>query len=420
MVEKEEKAKFSRDKTHCNIGVFGHLKHGKTTFTAAFTKFLNEKNGSRLYSLEQLDNHKNEKEKELTINSHAIEFNTEKRHFAYFDCPGHVNYIHNTIVNAYNLDLAILVVDAKEGIKEQTKEHLFVCRQAGIETVAVFISKADLIENDTEQLDLVELSVRELLTKTSFNGDNAFLIKGSAKKYYLGEEDQLISEGFEKLYNYLDEFSPKDYNLDLPFLLTIESVLTKKEQVVVLGKIIRGTVSAGEEVEVIGYSRKITKAEIIGIEMFHKILDKGQAGDYVGISLKGVEKKDLRRGMSLSKVGTFKANRNFKCDIYMLPNNDGGRTKPIFTGFTPKISLKTADGPVRVTVSEDDVKISPGDNANLKMCLGCPLPISTSERFLLRDARKTIGLGLITEFIEDVIDDDNKKPEKTKKVKNYK
>jgi len=397
------KAKFARTKPHLNIGTIGHVDHGKTTLTSAITKVLSKSNPSiQFKAYDQIDNAPEEKERGLTINIAHIEYETGKRHYAHIDCPGHADYIKNMITGAAQMDGAILVVAADDGPMPQTREHILLARQVNVPAIVVFMNKVDLVD-DPEILDLVELEVRELLTKYEFPGDKTPIIRGSALKSM--ESDGDASNEWNKrvleLMEAVDAFIPEPVRLvDQPFLMPIEDIFTISGRgTVVTGRVDRGKVKVGEEVEIVGFG-ETRKRVVTGVEMFRKLLDEGMAGDNVGVLLRGTEKADVDRGMVLAKPGSITPHRRFKAQIYALKKEEGGRHTPFFTGYRPQFYFRTTDVTGSVKLESGVEMVMPGDNVNLEIGLITDVAMEKGLRFAIREGGRTVGAGSVTEILE--------------------
>ncbi|HLD11382.1 MAG TPA: elongation factor Tu [Patescibacteria group bacterium] len=389
--------KFERTKPHINIGTIGHVDHGKTTLTSAITQVLSSKGLAKAMKFEEIDNAPEERQRGITIAITHVEYETEKRHYAHIDCPGHADYIKNMITGAAQMDGAILVVSAPDGPMPQTREHLLLARQVNVPSIVVFINKVDMVD-DPELLDLVEMEVRELLKKYEFPGDEVPIIRGSALKALEGDKEQ--QEKILELMKKVDEYIPTPVRpLDKPFMMSIEDVFSIKGRgTVVTGRIERGKVNLNEEVEIVGI-KKTGKSVVTGIEMFRKQLDEGQAGDNVGILLRGIEKDDVERGQVLAKPGTIKPHTEFEAQVYILSKEEGGRHTPFFNGYRPQLYLRTTDVTGEVTLPQGTEMVMPGDNVNLKVKLIVPVAMEEEMRFAIREGGVTVGAGVITKVI---------------------
>lgn len=389
--------KFQRTKPHVNIGTIGHVDHGKTTLTAAIATVLSKKGLSEAKKYEDIDNAPEEKARGVTINITHIEYETEKRHYAHIDMPGHEDYIKNMITGAAQVDGAILVVSAADGPMAQTREHLLLAKQVMVPSIVVFLNKVDMV-SDKELIDLVEVEVRELLTKYGFNGEKAPIIKGSALKALEG--DAAEEEHIVELMKAVDEYIPTPVReLDKPFLMPVEDVFSIKGRgTVVTGRIERGRVKVNEEVEVVGL-RATQKTVVTGVEMFRKQLDEGQAGDNVGLLLRGVEKDQVERGQVIAKPGTITPHTEFEAEVYILTKEEGGRHTPFFSGYRPQFYIRTTDVTGEVTLQEGVEMVMPGDNAKMKVKLIQPVAMEDGVRFAIREGGKTVGAGVVTKII---------------------
>ena len=394
------KVKFERTKPHVNIGTIGHVDHGKTTLTSAITKVLSQQGLAEAREYEDIDNAPEERERGVTINVHHAEYETVARHYAHVDCPGHADYIKNMITGAAQMDGAILVVSAVDGPMPQTREHILLGRQVGLPTMVVYLNKVDAVE-DQELLDLVELEVRELLTKYGFPGDKVPIIRGSALQASQGEKGELGEPSITKLMEAVDSFIPTPTrDVEKPFLMSVEDVFSITGRGTVgTGRIERGKVKVGEEVELVGL-RATRKSVVTGIEMFRKLLDEGLAGDNVGVLLRGIEKDDLQRGMVLAKPGTITPHTTFKAEVYCLTKEEGGRHTPFFKGYRPQFFFRTTDVTGDVTLPEGTEMVMPGDNISVSVVLIQPVAMEAEQRFAIREGGKTVGAGVITEVIK--------------------
>ncbi|UCD55203.1 MAG: elongation factor Tu [Candidatus Omnitrophota bacterium] len=396
------KQKFERTKPHINIGTIGHIDHGKTVLTSCITKVLSKKGQAQAKSYEEIakGGAVRDKSKILTIAVAHVEYETEKRHYAHIDCPGHADYIKNMITGAAQMDGAILVVSAADGPMPQTREHILLARQVNVPAVVVFLNKIDLVD-DKELLELVELEVRELLTKYKFPGDKTPVIKGSALKAMQKPEDPESNKPIFELLKAVDEFIPTPKrDIDKPFLMPIEDVFSITGRGTVgTGRVERGQIKTGEEIEIVGL--KPTKKTIVtGVEMFRKILDQGQAGDNIGVLLRGVDKKALMRGQVLAKPGSITPHTKFKGEIYILTKEEGGRHTPFFNGYRPQFYFRTTDVTGSATLPKDVEMVMPGDNITIEIALIEPIAMEKGLRFAIREGGHTVGAGVITEVIE--------------------
>jgi elongation factor Tu len=397
------KAKFERTKPHLNIGTIGHVDHGKTTLTSAITKILARMNPNIQYkAYDQIDNAPEEKERGLTIQIAHIEYETANRHYAHIDCPGHADYIKNMITGAAQMDGAILVVAADDGPMPQTREHILLARQVNVPAIVVFMNKVDLVD-DPEILDLVELEVRELLTKYEFPGEKTPIIRGSALKSMEsdGDPEQEWNKKVLELMEAVDKHIPQPVRLlDQPFLMPIEDIFTISGRgTVVTGRVDRGKVKVGEEVEIVGFG-ETRKRVVTGVEMFRKLLDEGMAGDNIGVLLRGTEKTEVERGMVLAKPGSITPHRRFKAAIYALKKEEGGRHTPFFTGYRPQFYFRTTDVTGSVKLAQGVEMVMPGDNVNLEIGLITDVAMEKGLRFAIREGGRTVGAGSVTEVIE--------------------
>jgi elongation factor Tu len=394
------KEKFVRSKPHVNIGTIGHVDHGKTTLTSAITKVLAQKGLAKATNYDEIDNAPEEKARGVTINAHHTEYETEKRHYAHVDCPGHQDYIKNMITGAAQMDGAILVVAASEGAMPQTREHILLARQVGVPALVVFLNKVDQVD-DPELLDLVELELRELLSKYDFPGDKLPIIRGSGLKAMEGDKSEIGEPSVIKLMAAVDEFIPTPpRETEKPFLLAIEDVFSIKGRgTVVTGRIERGIVKTGEEVEIIGY-RDTRKTVCTGVEMFRKLLDRGEAGDNVGCLLRGIEKEDVERGQVLAKPGSIKPHKKFEGEVYVLKKEEGGRHTPFFTNYRPQFFIRTTDVTGTVELPEGVKMVMPGDNIKMTVTLITPVAMEQGMRFAIREGGRTVGSGVATKILE--------------------
>lgn len=392
------KEKFERGKPHLNIGTIGHVDHGKTTLTAAITRTLEGKGSAQFIAFENIDKAPEEKERGITINISHVEYETPKRHYAHVDCPGHADYVKNMITGAAQMDGAILVVSAPDGPMPQTREHILLARQVGVPSIVVALNKCDMLD-DEELLDLVELEVRELLTQYGFPGDDVPVIKVSALKAMEGDEEEMgkVYELMEKV----DEYVPEpERDLDKPFLMAIEDVFTISGRgTVVTGRVERGKVNAGDEIEIVGFN-KTTKTVATSLEMFRRILDYAEAGDNVGVLLRGIGKDDVERGQVLAAPGSITPHKKFKAEVYVLKKEEGGRHTPFFPGYRPQFYLRTTDVTGSITLPEGVEMVMPGDNINMDVELIAPVALEDQLRFAIREGGKTVGAGVVTEITE--------------------
>ncbi len=390
-------AVFQRTKPHVNIGTIGHVDHGKTTLTAAITKVLSQKGQAEFKAYDQIDNAPEEKARGITINITHVEYETAKRHYAHIDAPGHADYIKNMITGAAQMDGAILVVSAPDGPMPQTREHILLARQVGVPAMVVFMNKVDMVD-DPELLDLVEMEVRELLTKYQFPGDDIPVVRGSALKALEGDAEAV--KAIEELMTKVDEYIPEPQrDLDKPFIMAIEDVFSIKGRgTVVTGRVERGVVKVNDTVEIVGI--RPTKSTVVtGVEMFRKQLEQGQAGDNVGVLLRGVEKGDVERGQVLAKPGTIKPHTEFKAQVYVLAKEEGGRHTPFFSGYRPQFYLRTTDVTGEVTLPEGTEMVMPGDNTEMAVKLIAPVALDEGLRFAVREGGHTVGAGVVSTIV---------------------
>ena len=398
------KEKFDRSKPHVNVGTIGHVDHGKTTLTAALTKVAAEKGWAKFVSYDEVakaseSQGRRDPTKILTIATSHVEYSTGKRHYAHVDCPGHADYIKNMITGAAQMDGAILVVSAVDGPMPQTREHVLLARQVDVPYVVVYLNKCDLVD-DPELLDLVELEVRELLKSYGFPGDDLPVIRGAAVKAMQGEKGPLADESILALYEALDNYIPiPERAVDKPFLMPIEDIFSISGRgTVVTGRVERGLVKVGEEVEIVGI-RPTQKTVVTGVEMFRKLLDQGQAGDNIGVLLRGTKKDDVERGQVLAKPGTITPHTKFKGEVYVLTKEEGGRHTPFFNGYRPQFYFRTTDVTGVGTLPEGTEMVMPGDNVNLTIQLIAPIALEKGVRFAIREGGRTIGAGTVTEVL---------------------
>ena len=397
------KEKFERSKPHLNVGTIGHVDHGKTTLTAAITKVLNKKYGKvDFIEYDQIDNAPEEKERGLTIQIAHIEYETPNRHYAHIDCPGHADYIKNMITGAAQMDGAILVVAADDGPMPQTREHILLARQVNVPAIVVYMNKIDLVD-DPEILDLVELEVRELLTKYEFPGDDIPVIRGSALKSLEtdGDPENEWNKSIIELTEVVDSFIPEPTRItDKPFLMPVEDIFSISGRgTVVTGRIERGIIKTGEEVEIVGFG-ETRKRVVTGVEMFRKILDEGMAGDNVGILLRGTDKDEVERGMVLAKPGSIMPHKKFKAEVYALKKEEGGRHTPFFSGYRPQFYFSTTDVTGSVILAKGVEMVMPGDNTSIEIQLITEVAMEKGQRFAIREGSRTVGAGSVTEIIE--------------------
>ncbi|MCY3739335.1 MAG: elongation factor Tu [Gemmatimonadaceae bacterium] len=391
------KDKFERSKPHVNIGTIGHVDHGKTTLTAAITLHLSAKGLAEARSVDDIDNAKEEKERGVTINVSHEEYETDARHYAHVDCPGHADYIKNMITGAAQMDGAILVVSAADGPMIQTREHILLARQVNVPRIVVYLNKVDMVD-DPELLDLVELETRELLSEYDFPGDDVPVVRGSALKAVEGDSSEIGTGAIDELMAAVDEYIPlPERPVDQPFLMPVEDVFSITGRGTVgTGRIERGKVKVGEDLEVVGI-RDTRKTVCTGVEMFRKLLDEGEAGDNVGILLRGVEKEELLRGMVLCKPGSITPHTKFTAEVYVLTAKEGGREKPFFAGYRPQFYFRTTDVTGDIALPEGTEMVMPGDNVSMEVNLIQPIAIEPQLRFAIREGGRTIGSGVVTE-----------------------
>ena len=394
------KEKFVRDKPHINVGTIGHIDHGKTTLTAAIMKVMSDKHGGEVKSYKDIAKGGTERDdtKTVTIATSHVEYQTGNRHYAHVDCPGHADYVKNMITGAAQMDGAILVVSGVDGPMPQTKEHVLLARQVGVPTMVVFMNKCDAVD-DPDLLELVEMEVRELLSKYDYDGDNIPVIQGSALGALNGEEKWV--ESVVNLMDAVDNHIPEPQrDIDKPFLMAVEDVFSIKGRgTVVTGRIERGVIKVGEEVEILGI-REPRKTTVTGVEMFRKLLDQGQAGDNVGCLLRGVEKDQVERGQVLAKPGSVNTHTQFECEVYILRKDEGGRHKPFFSNYTPQFYIRTLDVTGKIELPEDVKMVMPGDNVKMKVTLITPAAMEEKQRFAIREGGRTIGAGVISKITE--------------------
>ena len=393
-------AKFERTKPHVNVGTIGHVDHGKTTLTAAITAIMADKYGGEKKGYEQIDNAPEEKARGITINTAHVEYETENRHYAHVDCPGHADYVKNMITGAAQMDGAILVVSAADGPMPQTREHILLARQVGVPYIIVYLNKADMVD-DAELLELVEMEVRELLAKYDFPGDDTPIITGSALKALEGDKGEHGEESILKLAAALDEYIPEPTRaLDKPFLMPVEDVFSISGRgTVATGRIERGVVKVGEDIEIIGLKDTV-KTVCTGVEMFRKLLDQGQAGDNVGILLRGTKREDVERGQVLAKPGSITPHTKFDAEVYVLSKDEGGRHTPFFNGYRPQFYFRTTDVTGSVELPKGTEMVMPGDNTQMVVTLIQPIAMEEGLRFAIREGGRTVGAGVVAKVLE--------------------
>jgi elongation factor Tu len=394
------KAKFLRNKTHVNIGTIGHVDHGKTTLTAAITKVLAGKGQAEYKAFDQIDNAPEERERGITIATAHVEYETDARHYAHVDCPGHADYVKNMITGAAQMDGAILVVSAADGPMPQTREHILLARQVGVPYMVVYLNKADMVD-DEELLELVELEVRELLSSYDFPGDDTPIIKGSALKALEGEKSELGEDSIGRLMDAVDAYIPDpERAIDRPFLMPVEDVFSISGRgTVATGRVERGIVKVGEEVEVVGIKNTI-KTTVTGVEMFRKLLDEGRAGDNIGALLRGVKREDIERGQVLAKPGSITPHTKFKAEAYILTKEEGGRHTPFFNGYRPQFYFRTTDVTGVAELPAGIEMVMPGDNVAMTIKLITPIAMDDGLRFAIREGGRTVGAGVVASIIE--------------------
>jgi elongation factor Tu len=394
------KAKFDRKKPHVNIGTIGHVDHGKTTLTAAITKVLAGKGQAEFKSFDQIDNAPEERERGITIATAHVEYETDNRHYAHVDCPGHADYVKNMITGAAQMDGAILVVSAADGPMPQTREHILLARQVGVPYIVVFLNKADMVD-DEELIELVELEIRELLSSYDFPGDDIPIIKGSALQALNGEQGELAEPAIMKLMEAVDSYIPMpERAIDKPFLMPVEDVFSISGRgTVATGRVERGIVKVGEEVEIVGM-KATTKTTVTGVEMFRKLLDEGRAGDNIGALLRGVKREDIERGQVLAKPGSITPHTKFKAEAYILTKEEGGRHTPFFNGYRPQFYFRTTDVTGIVELPAGTEMVMPGDNVAVTINLITPIAMDEGLRFAIREGGRTVGAGVVSAIIE--------------------
>ena len=394
------KENFVRNKPHCNIGTIGHVDHGKTTLTAAITKVLSEAGGAEATDYADIDKAPEERERGITINTAHVEYETDGRHYAHVDCPGHADYIKNMITGAAQMDGAILVVSASDGPMPQTREHILLARQVGVPAIVVFLNKVDQVD-DEELLELVELEVRELLSSYEFPGDDIPIIKGSALAAIEGGDAAIGLDAVKELMAAVDEFVPQpDRPVDMPFLMPIEDVFTISGRgTVVTGRVERGVVATGDEIEIVGI-RETSKTTCTGVEMFRKILDRGEAGDNVGCLLRGIGREDVERGQVLAAPGSIDPHTKFSCECYILTKEEGGRHTPFFSNYRPQFYFRTTDVTGSVELPDGTEMVMPGDNISMQVNLIAPIAMDEGLRFAIREGGRTVGAGVVTGIVE--------------------
>ena len=394
------KAKFERTKPHCNVGTIGHVDHGKTTLTAAITKVLAESGGAEFTAFDQIDKAPEEKERGITIATAHVEYETEKRHYAHVDCPGHADYVKNMITGAAQMDGAILVVNAADGPMPQTREHILLARQVGVPALVVYMNKIDQVD-DKELVDLVEMELRELLTSYEFPGDTIPIIKGSALAALEGKDDEIGKNSILELMKAVDEHIPQPTRVtDKPFLMPVEDVFSISGRgTVVTGRIEQGVVKIGENIEILGI-KETQKTVCTGVEMFRKLLDSGEAGDNVGVLLRGTKREEVERGQVLAKPGSIKPHTKFKVEAYVLKKEEGGRHTPFFSNYRPQFYFRTTDVTGTIKLPEGTEMVMPGDNIAMEVSLLSPIAMDKGLKFAIREGGRTVGAGVVAEIIE--------------------
>jgi len=394
------KEKFVRNKPHCNIGTIGHVDHGKTTLTAAITKVLAEAGGAKFVAYDQIDKAPEEKERGITISTAHVEYETAKRHYAHVDCPGHADYVKNMITGAAQMDGAILVVNAADGPMPQTREHILLARQVGVPAIVVFLNKVDQVK-DKELIDLVEEEIRELLTSYKFPGDKTPIVKGSALNAVDGKDEATGKNAILELMKAVDEHIPQpDRPKDKPFLMPVEDVFSISGRgTVVTGRIEQGIVKVGEEIEILGI-KDPQKTTCTGVEMFRKLLDSGEAGDNVGVLLRGTKRDEVERGQVLAKPGSIKPHTKFKVEAYVLKKEEGGRHTPFFSNYRPQFYFRTTDVTGTIKLPEGTEMVMPGDNITMEVSLLSPIAMEKGLKFAIREGGRTVGAGVVAEIIE--------------------
>ena len=394
------KEKFERTKPHVNVGTIGHVDHGKTTLTAAITTILSKKFGGAAKKYDEIDSSPEEKARGITINTAHVEYETAKRHYAHVDCPGHADYVKNMITGAAQMDGAILVVSAADGPMPQTREHILLARQVGVPYIIVYMNKADMVD-DAELLELVEMEIRELLSKYDFPGDDTPIIIGSALKALEGDASDIGEPSIMKLADALDSYIPEpERAIDKPFLMPVEDVFSISGRgTVVTGRVERGVIKVGEEIEIVGIVPTV-KTTCTGVEMFRKLLDQGQAGDNVGVLLRGTKREEVQRGQVLAKPGSIKPHTKFSAEIYVLSKDEGGRHTPFFNGYRPQFYFRTTDVTGSIELPAGTEMVMPGDNVSIKVSLIAPIAMDEGLRFAIREGGRTVGAGVVAKIEE--------------------
>jgi len=394
------KAKFERTKPHVNVGTIGHVDHGKTTLTAAITKVMSEKFGGEVKGYDQIDSAPEERARGITIATAHVEYESTKRHYAHVDCPGHADYVKNMITGAAQMDGAILVVSAADGPMPQTREHILLARQVGVPYILVYMNKADMVD-DAELLELVEMEIRELLDSYQFPGDDTPIIVGSALKALEGDTSDIGTPSIEKLVDAMDDYIPEpERAIDGDFLMPVEDVFSISGRgTVVTGRVERGIIKVGDEVEIVGI-KDTAKTTCTGVEMFRKLLDQGQAGDNVGVLLRGTKREEVERGQVLAKPGSITPHTKFEAEVYVLSKEEGGRHTPFFKGYRPQFYFRTTDVTGAVELPKDVEMVMPGDNVNMEVTLIAPIAMEEGLRFAIREGGRTVGAGVVAKIIE--------------------
>jgi len=394
------KAKFERTKPHCNVGTIGHVDHGKTTLTAAITKILAETGGAVFTPFDEIDKAPEERARGITIATAHVEYETKNRHYAHVDCPGHADYVKNMITGAAQMDGAILVVSAADGPMPQTREHILLARQVGVPAIVVYLNKVDQVD-DAELLELVELELRELLSSYDFPGDDIPIVKGSALAALEGRDEETGRKSVIELMAAVDDYIPQPHRAkDKPFLMPIEDVFSISGRgTVVTGRVERGVIKVGEEVEIVGI-RETTKTVCTGVEMFRKLLDQGEAGDNIGVLLRGTKREDVERGQVLAAPGSITPHTKFTCEAYILTKDEGGRHTPFFGNYRPQFYFRTTDVTGTVTLPEGTEMVMPGDNVSMEVTLIAPIAMDAGLRFAIREGGRTVGAGVVASIIE--------------------
>lgn len=398
------KEKYERTKPHVNIGTIGHVDHGKTTLTAAITKVLSEAGGASFVDYDKIDKAPEERARGITISTSHVEYETEKRHYAHVDCPGHADYIKNMITGAAQMDGAILVVSATDGPMPQTREHILLARQVGVPYIVVFVNKVDMVD-DEELIQLVEEEIREILTKNGYDGDNTPIVQGSALCALEGKEDAIGKEAVKKLMAAVDEYIPDPQRpIDKAFLMPIEDVFgIEGRGTVVTGRVEQGVIKKGAEVEIVGLGKEdeaVKKTTVTDIEMFRKLLDQGEAGENIGVLLRGIKREEIERGQVLAQPGSIKAHRIFDCEVYILTKEEGGRSTPITSGYKPQFYFRTTDVTGEIKLQEGVDMVKPGEKVQMRVELIASIAMEVQLRFAIREGSRTVGSGIVTEILK--------------------